>query len=289
MDIFTPNRKLWIPDNTIADSLASPPAISRMIAYNRKIRCLTPHRVMMGAAGFGGVVGDITSYAFDGTGDWLSIPDHADWDFIGSVADSRTMELWIKYASSPTGTAYALISHSESIGPNDFWLINVSNAAINFFAQSASVTILATNDVIGIPDTDWHHIAVIRILDEYGIYVDGTQTAYSQDTSTDTFAGKLGIGVREIDGWGAFPGNVDEIRMYVGNPFGAAPVVGLTDTITVPTAQHTSDANTTLLIHCGETKTGTTGSGATFTDSGNTGHTVTEVGNAIEDAVNYKW
>ena len=289
MDIFVPKRKLWIPDNHIADMDLSPPGQDRMLRRNR-MRCnLTPDILMMMGAAGSAISGDEISYAFDGTGDWLSIPDHADWDFIGSVADSRTMELWIKYASSPTGTAYALISHSESIGPNDFWLINVSNAAINFFAQSASVTILATNDVIGIPDTDWHHIAVIRILDEYGIYVDGTQTAYSQDTSTDTFAGKLGIGVREIDGWGAFPGNVDEIRMYVGNPFGAAPVVGLTDTITVPTSQHTSDANTTLLIHCGETKTGTTGSGATFTDSGNTGHTVTEVGNAIEDAVNYKW
>ena len=289
MDIFVPKRKLWIPDNHIADMDLSPPGQDRMLRRNR-MRCnLTPDILMMMGAAGSAISGDEISYAFDGTGDWLSIPDHADWDFIGSVADSRTMELWIKYASSPTGTAYALISHSESIGPNDFWLINVSNAAINFFAQSASVTILATNDVIGIPDTDWHHIAVIRILDEYGIYVDGTQTAYSQDTSTDTFAGKLGIGVREIDGWGAFPGNVDEIRMYVGNPFGAAPVVGLTDTITVPTAQHTSDANTTLLIHCGETKTGTTGSGATFTDSGNTGHTVTENGNAIEDAVNYKF
>ena len=289
MDIFVPKRKLWIPDNHIADMDLSPPGQDRMLRRNR-MRCnLTPDILMMMGAAGSAISGDEISYAFDGTGDWLSIPDHADWDFIGSVADSRTMELWIKYASSPTGTAYALISHSESIGPNDFWLINVSNAAINFFAQSASVTILAANDVIGIPDTDWHHIAVIRILDEYGIYVDGTQTAYSQDTSTDTFAGKLGIGVREIDGWGAFPGNVDEIRMYVGNPFGAAPVVGLTDTITVPTSQHTSDANTTLLIHCGETKTGTTGSGATFTDSGNTGHTVTEVGNAIEDAVNYKW
>ena len=50
-----------------------------------------------------------------------------------------------------------------------------------------------------------------------------------------------------------------------------------------------SDANTHLLIHCGETKTGTTGSGATFTDSGATGHVLTENGNAIEDTTNYKF
>ncbi len=42
------------------------------------------------------------------------------------------------------------------------------------------------------------------------------------------------------------------------------------------------DASTVLLIHCGETKPGTSGSGATFTDSGNTGHTMTENGNAVE-------
>ncbi len=42
------------------------------------------------------------------------------------------------------------------------------------------------------------------------------------------------------------------------------------------------DASTVLSIHCGETKSGTYGSGATFTDSGNTGHTMTENGNAVE-------
>ena len=55
------------------------------------------------------------------------------------------------------------------------------------------------------------------------------------------------------------------------------------------TTQFTSDANTLLLIHGGEAiASGTTGSGATFVDSGNTGHTVTENGNAIRDASIYK-
>jgi hypothetical protein len=42
------------------------------------------------------------------------------------------------------------------------------------------------------------------------------------------------------------------------------------------------DASTVLLIHCGETKSGTSGSVATFTDSGNTAHTIRENGNAVE-------
>jgi len=79
-------------------------------------------------------------------------------------------------------------------------------------------------------------------------------------------------------------GYIDEIRISdvarypSGTPF------------TPSSTQFTSDANTLLLIHGGEAKSGTTGSGATFTDSRNKGHTVTEVGNAIESTGNlYKF
>ena len=36
-----------------------------------------------------------TSYAFDGTGDYLEVPDHADWDIFGNT-DNKTLECFIK-------------------------------------------------------------------------------------------------------------------------------------------------------------------------------------------------
>jgi hypothetical protein len=245
-------------------------------------------RLMAGAAGVSGAVaGDTISYDFDGTGDALTMPDSADWDFMGSSSGSRSIDFWIK-AGTLTGSDM-MVCHSESIGPNHHWIFQVSTTAMDFFAQSGGATLNATNTTVGIADTDWHHVLLVRVADEFAIYIDGAQEAYTQESSTDTYAGKLGIGIRDADAAGTIDALFDEIRFYTGNPFSAAPVVGETDTITVPTSQHTSDANTTLLIHCGETKTGTTGSNATFTDSGNTGHTVTEVGDAIENTVTYKW
>ena len=90
------------------------------------------------------------------------------------------------------------------------------------------------------------------------------------------------MGSRHDGGAGHVNGNMDEIRV--------SNVARYTTNFTPSTRQFNSDANTLLLIHCGEDiVTGTTGSGATFTDSGNTGHTVTENGNAIEDTTTYKF
>jgi hypothetical protein len=294
MDIFTPNKRIWIPDNTIADSLASPPAISRMIAYNtsKRICSLTPHRVMMGAAG-GGVPGDVTSYDFDGTGDYLSIPDHADWDVAGSNSDNWTIDFWVKHRSTPTTTEEHYIVQSEGNSNNAWYLkMNTTHGLVFGVSSGGDVGFIRTTQSGGaiITDTNWHHIAMIKKAAEYGVYVDGSQYGYVNDSSIDTFAGALWIARFNDGSWPLpFDGNIDDIRIIQSDPFGGAPNSGKTDTIIIPTSQHTSDANTKLLINGGETKTGTSGSGATFTDSGNTGHTVTENGNAIEDTVVYKW
>lgn len=260
------------------------------IGISRSDAAFSTFRVLMGASG-SSVVGDEISYAFDGTGDEIWAADHTDWDVFGSTATNRTISFWVKHTDHAGTEGY--VAHSESIGPNNHWqFYHADGYGITFLVQSSSTTIIALGGGGGaaeITDTNWHHVVLAKVLDEYGLYKDGVQIAYVQDTSTVTFAGKLGWGMRDIDSGIPFDGNLDDMIIYHGNLFSAAPNVGLSNTIDVPTVQHTSDANTKLLIHCGETKTGTTGSGATFTDSGDTGHTVTENGNAIEDAVNYKW
>ena len=56
--------------------------------------------------------------------------------------------------------------------------------------------------------------------------------------------------------------------MKLSAALSASPNVGVTDTITVPTAPFPKNTNTKLLIHCDETITnGTTGSSAVFTDA----------------------
>ena len=43
-------------------------------------------------------------------------------------------------------------------------------------------------------NTDWHHIVLCKVANEYGSYLDGTQVAYVSDADMDTFADNLYIG-----------------------------------------------------------------------------------------------
>ncbi len=240
-------------------------------------------RVMIGASGV--VTGDLTSYAFDGTGDSLTAADSSDWDFAASNSDNWTIDLWFR--TDNTALTQYLVQHAtDSI--NTWDLRYIASGGFRFdLVVAGSQTILLTQ-AGPLSDADFHHIALIKIADEYGAYLDGAQVNYVQDSSIGNFAGTLYIGT-EVGVSAFLNGNLDEVRIIKSNPFSGAPNVGTTDTITVPTSEHASDANTKLLIHSGETKTGTTGSQATFTDSGNTGHTITEVGDAIEDTVTFKF
>lgn len=265
MDIFVPNRKLWTPDHKIITP--------------RFPMHLTPHRVMMGAAG---VSGDEISYAFDGTGDYLTAPDHADWAF-GS--GDFTIDFWIRFAV--IGTYISLVTKYFQTSQRDFYFTLISGATLAFYFCTGSGDGTGKS-VSWSPSTiTWYHVAVARDGNNLRFFIGGTQQGSTQDVtglSVANTASELAIAaIRGTSAWRDFVnGNMDEIRITKG-------VARWTSNFTPPTREYASDANTPLLIHCGETKSGTTGSGATFTDSGNTGHTVTENGNAIEDTVNYKF
>jgi hypothetical protein len=125
-------------------------------------------------------------------------------------------------------------------------------------------------------DGVWHHVAMVRDGNTMRLFVDGTE-----EGTPNVINGSLGDAVAAqqigtLDSLGFdYTGLIDEFRI--------SDTARWTSDFTPPTERYTSDSNTLLLIHGDESKTGTTGSGATFTDSGNTGHTVSENGNAIAD------
>jgi len=227
-------------------------------------------------SGFGSGVSagaDGASYDFDGDGDYLTVPDHADWDFWSS---DFTVEAFIYLTSIDNGCIFTQrvdssnrIEFLYTMAPRDLRL-TVKIAA------TAEVDVRSNAGVI--VDNTWHHVMVVRSSDTYYIFVDGVDqtTSGSPDSYNPAgLAGPIYIGRR---GGGALQmnGHIDELRV--------SNVARHTSGFTSPSAQYTSDANTVLLIHGGEDiASGTTGSGATFVDSGNTGHTVTEVGDAIRN------
>jgi hypothetical protein len=181
------------------------------------------------------------SSKFDPTGnnDYWTIADHADWD----LQTNFTIDLWVKHTDHVGDEVY--VAHVED-GNNKWIFQHVHGTGLQFFVQSAAANIVTLSGG-EIADTDWHHVAMCKVGNEYGLYLDGTQTAYISDSDTDTFAGELMIGAQS---GGADPhdGYIDDIRIYHGNPFSAAPNGTPDDTITTPTTAHTSDSNTKLLL-----------------------------------------
>jgi hypothetical protein len=217
------------------------------------------------------------SLSLDGTDDSLSLSDHAGWDIFGTSTASYTIDLWVKHdAASPSG--HYLTQRED--GSNKWEFAYSSGVDLN--VEAGGVEIIGMNGGT-ISDTSWHHVAMCKVGNDHGLYLDGTQTAYTSDTSQDTFAGYLNIGTNGASG-AYFDGNMAHIRVNASDVFSATPVVGLTDTITVPTAQPTSDANTKLLLNFNDADEATS-----TTDISHYAHTINFNNEAAIDASNYKF
>lgn len=169
----------------------------------------------------------------DGNSDYLTILDSPDWDIVASAVDDWTLDLQVKHTDHAGFEPYL----TQREGSSDRWIFyNQDGVGMQFYARTTPDDKFITLVGAEITDTDWHHIALIKIGQNYGIYVDGIQTAYGLGISTDTYSAPLIVGWDGASSY--FDGNMDEIRFQKSNYFGANPVVGLTDTITVPTAEY---------------------------------------------------
>lgn len=183
------------------------------------------------------------SLLLDGTGDDINYADSADWDFVNSTSDTVTISFFVKHASHSGDETY----FAQYEGSNDrYQLDHQDGSGIRFVALTGGSTVISVPNGGEITDTNWHHVALIKIDDEYGIYVDGTQVSYLQDTSTDSYSAAFTIGSNTTGNY--LDGHIDDFFVVESNYFSATPVSGLTDTITVPTAEQALPTNVELRV-----------------------------------------
>ena len=189
------------------------------------------------------------SLLLDGDSDHLTLPDSSDWDVFASTLEDWTIDFWVKHDDHADQEFY--ITHTED-ADNTWTIAHLHGSGIRWRMKDGNVPVDQYElDITGgeITDTDWHHIACIKVGTLFGIYLDGEQVAYGTCSVTDTFASVLRIGVHNGSSlW--FDGYMDDIRIIQNNIFGATPNATPDDEITVPTSAHTSDANTKLLLPC---------------------------------------
>ena len=155
-----------------------------------------------------------SSARFDGSGDYLTVPDSADWSF-GS--GKFTVEGWIKF-NAPASSGI-LVAHYSNTGNQRSWTFGLQAGVLRFNYSTNGISngsLEATwSPVPGV----WYHLAADRDADDIlQIYVDGTILA-SQDVGAASFFNSnqpLTIGrvfsttAHYLDGW------IDDVRITKG-------------------------------------------------------------------------
>jgi hypothetical protein len=149
------------------------------------------------------------SALFDGTGDFLLVSDHADFD----LTNNFTIDLWFK--RNVTGIFQTIISKEDSITTKSGYVLFFhSNNTIRF--QGGDGTTWASLNVITsgtYTDTSqWHHLVAVFDNGTGKIFVDGVQDG--SDTSTALATNNLDLAIGEdISAVNCFNGRLDEIRI----------------------------------------------------------------------------
>ena len=154
---------------------------------------------------------------FDGSGDYLSIPDNAAFDF-GS--GNFTIEAWVYPSDVTPSKAEWIVSQWQSDTQNSWGVRVETNGELRFWYSTAGNTasnIAATTP--GINENAWNHIAVVRNGNDLTIYVNGVSKATGSlsgvtlhnSTASVIVAGQANTGLNQN-----FTGYVSNLRLVKG-------------------------------------------------------------------------
>jgi hypothetical protein len=155
----------------------------------------------------------------DGTNDYLTVADHADFDFSGGTF---TIDFRMRITALPgAGKAYSLY-RQETAGTGNDWFdifldengaINVQVKADHGGAPTVDVDMATADGTI--TTATWYHVEVVESGDNWYIFVDGVQKAYLSDTDRcANYTGTIYIGYDGASGAGYYmSGHLDEYRI----------------------------------------------------------------------------
>ena len=143
----------------------------------------------------------------DGVGDYLSVPDHDDWDF---ETGDWTIDFWLRFNNYATTTFPTMFNSGDTDG---VWIFYNNNAAALEIQVIGSYVQNAWSPANG----TWYHVAAVRKGNAVKSFIDGNQIGSDFDVSGKDITGltsglKLGIDSLLISSY-ALDGWMDEIRV----------------------------------------------------------------------------
>lgn len=176
---------------------------------------------------------------FDGTGDYLTVPDNA---ALESFTDF-TIECWV-YFNSTAGTPVIFDKgwNGATFSP---YLIFVSGGILVAYASSSgsSWDVLSGVQFGAVTLKQWYHLAMTRSGSTIRLFFNGAlSTTVTNGTTLMNSASALGIGGGPSAGNGPLNGYIADVRIVKGTAV-------YTAAFTPPTAPLTAIANTSLLLN----------------------------------------
>lgn len=157
---------------------------------------------------FGGASG-----LFDGSGDYISTPDHADFVLSGDF----TIDAWFNCVAA-SGVGSPTIAGQSNVGFTEGWLLRREGASNQIrFWVSGGVVLHGTTLFTNLLNPGWHHVAVTRSGTTWRLFIDGALEASQVNAGAiiDSTAG-LFVGERSSGGTEGWNGWIDEFRLSVG-------------------------------------------------------------------------
>jgi uncharacterized protein (DUF1330 family) len=155
---------------------------------------------------------------FNGTSDYIEVPDHADFDWPADA--SFSIEVWAKFTNVANRNK-VMIGRDQDGGSPHWWLGAQQNTGqVVFNLLDSGNNGVACFGTTAINDDEWHHIVAVRdeSSNQNRIYVDGDLEDTSNHDYTSSFAASTPLGI----GFMAYnynpdyyyDGKLDEVALY---------------------------------------------------------------------------
>ena len=191
---------------------------------------------------------------FDGSTEYLSIADSADFTF---GTGDYTMEAWI-YPTS-TGSYPVIIAQYENTSTTSSWFFSLGNnsTTVEYYANGPDGNLSPNLSGGTAPLNTWTHVAVTRSGSTVRLFVNGSQVDSGTWSNTHRDS-SLSVTIGASSGGGyKFSGNISNVRVVKGTAL-------YTSDFTPPSSPLTAVTNTKLLCCQGGTNVDASPSAHTF-------------------------
>ena len=202
------------------------------------------------------------SVYFDGTGDYLSIPDST--DFTLGTGDF-TIEFW-RYRSRVTEVESYVTKYNNTNATQSFWFGSLSSGREDFawYSGSSSYAIVSAADVA--QSNEWGHLAAVRYNGDITVYLNGF--AIGSDTSANAAASFNDDSNPLIIGGDNHNGSTFDFQGFISNLRVVKGTALYTGNFTPPTRELKNVPGTVLLCCQDENSITTEAIGKTITGYG---------------------